>query len=155
MRRRGRWGWLAPGGGPGLREVDGRVARRSIAVMSLAGWQIDARMARHVMRRASCPRCPRAASLFAGIGLPADSGRTARTYTAVPVPGSPGNHWRGVKDWRADRIPGWDSIRHMSCPAGGVWASAAAGRRLSSRARPGPGRQWGGEMQLDSAGLDG
>jgi hypothetical protein len=37
---RGREGWPAPGGGAGLREADGRylrVARRSIAVMSLAG----------------------------------------------------------------------------------------------------------------------
>jgi hypothetical protein len=47
------------------------------------------------------------------------------------------------------------SIRHMSCPAGGVWASATAGRRLSGvpgRVRDG---SWDGEMQLDSAGLDG
>ena len=43
------------------------------------------------------------------------------------------------------------SIRHMSCLAGGVRISAAAGRRLSGV----PGRvqdgSWGGEMQLDSA----
>ena len=47
------------------------------------------------------------------------------------------------------------SIRHMSCPAGGVRTSAAAGQQLSGV----PGRvqdgSWDGEMQLDSAGLDG
>jgi hypothetical protein len=91
--------------GAGLRPVAARVygrlmagssgvPQRSIAVMSLAGWQIAGRMARHAMRRASCPRCPRAASRFAGVGPASgqwrDRGRTARTGPAVPVPGRPG-----------------------------------------------------------------
>ena len=133
------------------------VARRSIAVMSLAGWQIAGRMARHVLRRASCPRCPRAASLFAGVGPDSgqwrDRGRTGRTGPVVPVPGSPGNLWRGVNDGRADRIskvgqypahvrPG--EYGHRLRQAGGLAAC-----------RPRPWQQWDNETQLDSAGLDG
>ena len=124
MRRRGRWGWPAPGGVAGLREVDGRYLRGSSQVDRghEPCWQIAARMARHVMRRASCPRCPRAASLFAGIrpasGQWRDRGRTARTSPAVPVPGSPGNLWRGCERWpcRSDFQGGTLS---GACTAGG------------------------------------
>lgn len=120
MRRRGRWGWPAPGG---RRRSTGRSmagtcggARRSIAVMSLAGRSLPDGSARNPAR-ASCPRCPRAASLFAGIGLAADSGRTARTGPAVPVPCSPGNLWRGCERWpcRSDFQGGTVSD---ACPAG-------------------------------------
>ncbi len=67
-------------------------------------------------------RCPRAASLFAGIG-PASGqwrvrGRTARTGPAVPVPGSPGKLWRGCERWpcRSDFQGGTLS---GACAAGG------------------------------------
>jgi hypothetical protein len=125
MRRRGRWGWPAPDDGAGPRRSmagSSGVPHRSIAVMSLAGWQIAGRMARHVMRRASCPRCPRAASLFAGVGPASgqwrDRSRTARTGPAVQVPGSPGNLWRGRERWpcRSDFQGGTLS---GACTAGG------------------------------------
>jgi hypothetical protein len=109
------------------------VARRSIAVMSLAGWQIAGRMARHVLRRASCPRCPRAASLFAGVGPDSgqwrDRGRTGRTGPVVPVPGSPGNLWRGCERWpcRSDFQGGTLS---GACTAGGV-AGIGRGRPVA------------------------
>jgi hypothetical protein len=50
MRRRGRWGWPAPGGVAGLRKVDGRYLRGSAQVDRghEACWQIAAWMARHV-----------------------------------------------------------------------------------------------------------
>jgi hypothetical protein len=41
------------------------------------------------------------------------------------------------------------SIRHMSCPAGGVRTSAAAGRRLSGVPGKVQDGSWDGEMQLD------
>jgi hypothetical protein len=84
------------------------VPHRSIAVMSLAGSRC--RTARHVMRRASCPRRPRAASLFAGIG--------------------PASFGGSVNDGRADRI---SRVGHFPAHARpGEWrASAAAGRWLS------------------------
>jgi hypothetical protein len=144
----GRWP-VAPG-----------VPRRSITVRSHEPcWQIAARMARHVMRRASCPRCPRAASLFAGVGPASrqwrDRGRTARTGPAVPVPGSPGNRWRGVNDDRADRISKMGLYPALVRP--GVRASAAAGRWLSSvpgRIQDGSGTVRCSWTQLDLVGHD-
>src|ERR1700733_9195917 len=116
-------------------------------------------MARDVMRRARCPRCPRVAFLFAEIG---------------PASGQMAGSWQDRADWfclpvlglvreslaEVGKMPcrsnlrGVGSIWHMSCPAGGVRTSAAAGRRPSGVGRVQDG-SWGGEMQLDSAGLDG
>jgi hypothetical protein len=55
-------------------------------------------MAGHVGGATSCPRCP-CASLFAGIG-PASGQWQNRADPADPVPGSPGNLWRGCERWR-------------------------------------------------------
>src|ERR1017187_1890521 len=90
---------LRPVGDAGLREVDGRYLRGSSQVDRghEPCWQIAARMARHVMRRAQVARgvlAPLPSSRESG--LAADSGRTERTGPAVVlVPGSPGNLWRG------------------------------------------------------------
>jgi hypothetical protein len=117
-------------------------------------WQIAARSARHVMRRASCPRCPRTASLFAGIGPASgqwrDRGRTARTGPAVPVPGSPGNLWRGRERW--PRRPGFQGgtvsgarpageYGHRLRQAGGS-AACPAGSRTAAGQRDAAELSW-------------
>jgi hypothetical protein len=83
------------------------VPRRSIAVMSLAGRSLS-RMARHVMRRASCPRCPRAAPSSRESGLRADGGGTVAGPRGPVLPsrsrGRPGISGGGVKAGRADRV---------------------------------------------------
>src|SRR5882757_3350933 len=85
------WGWPAPGGGAGLREVDGRYLRGSSQVDRghEPCWQIATWMARHVgcahklpAVSRGVPRCPAVPSSRES-GLPADSGRTARTGPAV------------------------------------------------------------------------
>jgi hypothetical protein len=151
MRRRGRWAWPAPGGVTGLREVDGRYLRGSSQVDRghEPCWQIAARMARYVMRTPVARGVLAPASLFAGSGLPADSGRTARTGPAVPVRGPsltpppkiPGEPCGA--DFQGGAVPG-------ACPAGGCphvlcqacpglggwlgWVQAASGRLGAGRA---------------------
>jgi hypothetical protein len=166
MRRRGRWGWLAcarwrhRSTGGRWQVPAGYPAGRSRSCASC--WQIAARMARHVMRRASCPRCPRAASLFAGIG-PASgqwrdrgrTGRTGRTGPAVLVPGSSGFFGGGVKDGRADRISRVGQYPAHVRP--GERASAAAGRWLSGvpgRVQDGSRTMRCSRTQLDLMGHD-
>ena len=83
-------------------------------------------------------------------GLPADLGRIARTGPAVPVPGSAGNLWRGVKDGRADRIsrvgqyPAHARPRkygHRLRQAGGS-AACPAGSRTAVRQWDAAGLSW-------------
>jgi len=142
---RGRWGWPAPGGcrrgcTGGRWPVAPGVPHGSIAVVSLAGWQIAGRMARHVMRCASCPRCPRAASLFAGAG-PADSGGTVAGPRGPVLPywsrGRPGIFGGGVNDGRADRIPEVGQYPAHARPEEHGHRLRQAG---GSAAWPGPGR---------------
>jgi hypothetical protein len=85
-----------------------------------------------------------------------DRGRTARTGPAVPVPGSPGNLWRGCERWscRSDFQGGTVS---GACPAGGVRPSAAAGRWRSGvpgRVQDGSGTMRCSRTQLDLMGHD-
>jgi hypothetical protein len=129
------------------------VARRSIAVMRLAGRPLPGWLGTWVART-SCPRCP-CASLCAGVGSASGQWQTARTGPAAPVPGSPGNLWRGVKDGRADRISRVGQYPAHVRP--GVRASAAAGRWLSGM--PGRVQDGGGTVrcswtQLDVTGHD-
>jgi hypothetical protein len=90
----------------------------------------------------------------ANLAVQMTSSRTP--YTAVPVPGSPGNLWRGCERWpcRSDFQGGTLS---GECPAGGVRASAAAGRRLSGvpgRVQDGSGTMRCSRTQLDLIGHD-
>jgi hypothetical protein len=133
MRRRGRWGWPAPGGGAGLREVDGRYLRGTPQVERghVPCWQVAARMAWHVMRYASCPRCRRAASLFAGVGPASGQWRDRTDRSCRTGPGLARESLAGVSTMAVQiGFPRWDTIRRMY--GRGEWrASAAAGRWLS------------------------
>jgi hypothetical protein len=103
-------------------------------------------------------RCPRVASLFAGDRAcqRTDGGIVAgpRGLVLPAGPGAcPGIFGGGVKDARTDRIStGGKYPAHVLSGRGST--DIGCGRPAAQRrARPGPGRQWGGEMQLDSAGL--
>ena len=113
-------------------------------------WQIAARSARHVMRRASCPRCPRTASLFAGIGPASGPWQDRVDRPAVLVPGSPGNLGGGVRDGRADRISRVGQYPAHFRP--GSTGSAAAGRWL--RGVPGRVQDGSGTMRCSWTQLD-
>src|ERR1017187_9951137 len=133
MRRRGRWGCPAPGGGAGLREVDGRYLRGTPQVERghVPCWQVAARMAWHVMRYASCPRCPRAASLFAGIGPASGSwqDRADRSGHACRDPVRVSFLRSLVVIWRA-RTPGprcGEVVISLIRPAGVVALRAVSG----------------------------
>src|ERR1039457_5028487 len=82
-------GWPAPGGVAGLREVDGKYLRGSSQVDRghEPCWQIAARMARHVMRRAQVARgvlAPLPSSRESG--LAADSGGTVAGPSGPVLP---------------------------------------------------------------------
>jgi hypothetical protein len=148
MCRRGRWGWPAPAGGAGLREVDGRYLRGIPQVERghEPCWPVAARMARHVMARqlpaVSWRRfplrgnraCQRTVAGPRGPVLPCRS----RDW--------PGILAGGVNGGRADRISQGVTVSR-ACPAGGVRPSAAAGRWLSGV----PGRV---QMRCSSTQLD-
>jgi hypothetical protein len=158
MGRRGRWAWPVPGGVAGLREVDGRYLRGSSQVNRghEPCWQIAARMAQYVMRTPVARGVLAPASLFAGSGLPADSGRTERTRSCRTCPATI-SHTLAKDSRRTVRsgLPGWGSIRRMS--GRGVPASASAGRRLSGvpgRVQDGSGAVRCSRTQLDLMGHD-
>jgi len=134
------------------------VPHRSIAVMSVAGWQIAGRMARHVTRApgardvlAPLPSSRDRARQRTVAGLWQDRAEPVLPYRSRARRGLFGG---GVNDGRADRI---SKVGHYPAHVRrGEWrASAAAGRWLSGVPSRVPGQQRDNEMQQDSAGLDG
>ena len=143
--RPGRWGWPASGGGAGLWEVDGRQLRGIPRVDHghEPCWQIAARMARYVMRRARCPAVSSRRFLFAGNRAcqRTDGGIVAGPRGLV-LPIGPracrGTFGGGVKDARADRISKGEKYpAHVLSGRGSM--DIGCGRPAAQRrARPGP-----------------
>ncbi len=158
MGPRGRWGWPAPGGGAGPREVDGRYLRGNSQVHRghERCWQIAARMARHVVGHASCPRCPRAASLFEGIGPASGQWQDRADRPPYRSWARRGIFGGGVRDGSADRISRVGQYPAHARPGGGR-ASAAAGWWLSGvpgRIQDSSGAMRCSKTQLDLMGHD-
>jgi hypothetical protein len=135
---------LRPVGDAGLREVDSRYLRGSSQVDRghEPCWQIAARMARHVMRRAQVARgvlAPLPSSRESG--LAADSGGTVAGPSGPVLPSywsraRPGIFGGGVKDGRADRI--FKVGQYPAHVRPGNTAIGCGRPAAQRRARPGP-----------------
>jgi hypothetical protein len=154
MRRRGRWGWPAPGGVASLRKVDGRYLRGSAQVDCghEACWQIAAWMARHVGGAHKLPavslRFPLRGSRVCQRTVADRADRSCRAGPGLAGESLAGcERWPCGSDFQGGTVSG-------ACPAGST--GIGCGRPVAQwHAWPGPGRRWDGEMQLDSAGRDG